>query len=60
MNIHKNARLTLLRPIQMVKDLTERGLSATAAADAYGVTAPTARKWLILNYDKSYPFESGH
>lgn len=35
-----------LRPIQMVKDLTERGLSATAAADAYGVTAPTARKWL--------------
>ncbi|MGB6100398.1 MAG: IS481 family transposase [Comamonas sp.] len=46
MNIHKNARLTLLRRIQMVKDMTERGVSATAAADAYGVTAPTARKWL--------------
>lgn len=46
MNIHKNARLTLLRRIEMVKDMTEQGLSATAAADAYRVTAPTARKWL--------------
>ncbi len=46
MNIHKNARLTLLRRIQMVKDMTERGLSATTAADAYDVTPPTARKWL--------------
>ena len=46
MNIHKNARLTLLRRIEMVKDMTERSLSATAAANAYGVSAPTARKWL--------------
>ena len=46
MNIHKNARLTLLRRIEMVKDMTQRGLGATAAAAAYGVTAPTARKWL--------------
>lgn len=46
MNIHKNARLTLLRRIEMVKDMTERSLSATAAADAYDVTPPTARKWL--------------
>ena len=46
MNIHKNARLTLLRRIEMVKDMTERGLTAVAAADTYGVTPPTARKWL--------------
>jgi transposase InsO family protein len=46
MNIHKNARLTLLRRIEMVKDMTERGLNACGAASAYGVTAPTARKWL--------------
>lgn len=46
MNIHKNARLTLLRRIEMVKDMTERGVTATVAADAYGVTPPTARKWL--------------
>ena len=30
MNIHKNARLTLLRRIEMVKDMTERGLNAVA------------------------------
>lgn len=35
MNIHKNARLTLARRIEMVQDITVRGLSA-----------PTARKWL--------------
>ena len=46
MNIHKNARLTLVRRIEMVKDMTERGLSAKDAAATYGVTPPTARKWL--------------
>lgn len=46
MNIHKNARLTLARRMEMVKDITERGLSANCAAQAHGVTAPTARKWL--------------
>jgi transposase InsO family protein len=46
MNIHKNARLTLARRIEMVQDMTMRGLNACAAAQAHGVTAPTARKWL--------------
>lgn len=46
MNIHKNARLTLARRIEMVKDITLRGMSACMAAQMHGVTAPTARKWL--------------
>jgi transposase len=46
MNSHKNARLTYARRIEMVQDMTLRGLSACAAAGAHGVTAPTARKWL--------------
>lgn len=46
MNIHKNARLALARRIEMVQDMTLRGVSACAAAQAHGVTAPTARKWL--------------
>jgi transposase InsO family protein len=32
--------------MELVKDVTERGVSACAAAAAHGVTAPTARKWL--------------
>jgi transposase InsO family protein len=46
MNIHKNARLTLARRLEMVQDITIRGLSACEAALAHGVTPPTARKWL--------------
>ena len=46
MNIHKNARLSLARRIEMVQEMTLNGLSACAAASAYGVTAPTVRKWL--------------
>jgi transposase InsO family protein len=46
MNIHKNARLTLARRLELVQDMTDRGLSAPEAADQQGVTAPTARKWL--------------
>ena len=46
MNIHKNARLTLVRRLEMVQDMTERGFCAFDAAQAYGVSAPTARKWL--------------
>lgn len=46
MNIHKNARLALARRIEMVQDITMHGLSACAAAQAHGVGAPTARKWL--------------
>ena len=46
MNVHKNARLTYARRMELVKDITERGLSPAAAAATHGVTAPTARKWL--------------
>jgi len=46
MNTHKNARLTYLRRLEMVQDLTEGGLSASEAAAKQGVSAVTARKWL--------------
>ena len=46
MNTHKHARLTYARRLQMVKQMTEEGLSGCEAAGAHGVTAPTARKWL--------------
>ncbi|MCK7498775.1 MAG: IS481 family transposase, partial [Comamonadaceae bacterium] len=46
MNTHKNARLTYLRRLEMVRDITERGQSAVEAAKAHGVSAVTARKWL--------------
>jgi transposase InsO family protein len=46
MNTHKHARLTFARRLQMVKELTEGGLSTTEAALKHDVTAPTVRKWL--------------
>jgi transposase len=46
MNTHKNARLTFARRIELVRDMTEFGLSAVAAGQVHGVSAPTARKWL--------------
>ena len=46
MNSHKNARLTHLRRLEMVQDITERGASAADAALKHGVSAVTARKWL--------------
>ncbi len=46
MNIHKHARLTFARRLEMVKQMSECGLSTYAAAALHGVTAPTARKWL--------------
>ncbi len=46
MNTHKNARLTYLRRLEMVQDITERGLDASESAAKQGVSAVTARKWL--------------
>lgn len=46
MNTHKNARLTFVHRAEMIQDITQRGFSANVAAQAHGVTAPTARKWL--------------
>lgn len=46
MNIHKNARLTLLRRMELVQDVVDRKLSLAAAAGAHGVSVPTVRKWV--------------
>ncbi|WP_280151833.1 IS481 family transposase [Piscinibacter sp. XHJ-5] len=46
MNTHKNARLTYLRRLEMVQDMTARGLSPSQAGALHGVSAVTARKWL--------------
>jgi transposase InsO family protein len=46
MNIHKNARLTLTRRIELVKDIVHGRLAPCAAAAAYGVSLPTTNKWL--------------
>jgi len=46
MNIHKNARLTLARRMELVKDILEERLAPCAAAGAYGISLPTARKWV--------------
>lgn len=45
MNIHKNARLTFARRLEMVHDVLERGRTLVATASAYGVSVPTVRKW---------------
>jgi transposase InsO family protein len=46
MNTHKNARLTFARRLEMVQDITQRGLSHAAAAAGQSVSVPTVRKWL--------------
>lgn len=46
MNIHKNARLTLVRRLEMVQDVTDRRMSFATAAVHNGVSVPTVRKWL--------------
>jgi transposase InsO family protein len=45
MNIHKNARLTFARRLEMVHDVLERGLTLAASAARHGVSVPTVRKW---------------
>jgi transposase InsO family protein len=45
MNIHKNARLTLRRRIELVRDIVERKLAPAVAAEHAGVSTQTARKW---------------
>jgi transposase InsO family protein len=46
MNIHKNARLTLARRIEMVRRIVKDKLTPAGAAAEAGVSVPTARKWL--------------
>jgi len=45
MNTHKNARLTFIRRLEMVKAIILGGLSQAEAAAEAGVSSPTARKW---------------
>jgi transposase InsO family protein len=46
MNIHKNARLTLVRRMEMVRSVVEKRLTLAGAAAEAGVSEPTAGKWL--------------
>ena len=46
MNSHKHARLTYVRRLEMVRELTVEGLSTAEVAARFAVTAPTVRKWL--------------
>lgn len=46
MNIHKNARLTLARRLEMIQDVLERKFSRAAAAAKHHVSEPTVRKWV--------------
>ena len=46
MNVHKNARLTFVRRMEMVQSIVERGLTPAEAAAEAGVSDPTGRKWL--------------
>ncbi|HET6593196.1 MAG TPA: IS481 family transposase [Xanthomonadales bacterium] len=46
MNTHKNARLTLVRRLEMVRAMLDGGLTPAQAGAEAGVSPPTARKWL--------------
>lgn len=46
MNVHKNARLTFVRRLEMVQQMTQQGLSPTEASRHHAVSVVTARKWL--------------
>lgn len=46
MNIHKNARLTLIRRVEMIEDALYSRLPTTQVAAHYGVSEATVRKWV--------------
>src|SRR6476659_660407 len=46
MNIHKNARLTFCRRLEMVREVVQHSAPIAAAAALYGVSVPTVRKWV--------------
>ena len=46
MSIHKHARLTFARRLEMVQALTAKRCRTGQAARTYGVTPATVRKWL--------------
>lgn len=45
MNLHKNARLTFARRLEMARQVTEGVMTYARAAERYGVSIPTVRKW---------------
>jgi transposase-like protein len=45
MNIHKNARLTFVRRVEMVQDVLQTRIAAEQVAGHYGVSPQTVRKW---------------
>ncbi len=46
MNIHKNARLTFVRRIEMVQDVIVCKMTHSATAAKHAVSVPTVRKWV--------------
>jgi transposase InsO family protein len=46
MNVHKNARLTFARRLEMVHDVLQRHMTRAAAAVRHGVSVPTVRDWV--------------
>ena len=46
MNIHKNARLTLIRRVEMVEDALLNRIPNCQVATHFGVSEATVRKWL--------------
>lgn len=46
MDVHKNARRTYVRRLEMVREITGQSMSIAQAARRAGMTAATARKWL--------------
>jgi transposase InsO family protein len=46
MNVHKNARLTFVRRLELVLSIVEQERTLVGAAAQAGVSEPTARKWL--------------
>jgi hypothetical protein len=46
MNVHKNARLTFARRMELVIGVLEGGLSLGSATSAYGISVPSVRKWV--------------
>ena len=46
MNIYKNARLTVTRRTELAQDILEGTLRPCAARTTYGVSVPTANKWV--------------
>ena len=46
MKMHKNARLTFARRLELVKSVVQQGVAVCAAAASHGVSLPTARKWV--------------